>query len=153
MNAGKHPVVHILGGPNLGRLGRRDPEVYGHTTWQELADLCQEWSAGLGLAMVFDQTDGEGDLVQLIHRAGDSAQGLILNAAAYTHTSVAVRDAVAATSIPVVELHLTNPAAREPFRRQNLLADVVTARISGFGVQGYLMALEGLATILTAAPD
>ncbi len=153
MSAVDRPVVHILGGPNLGRLGRRNPEIYGHTSWQELADLCRDWSAELGLALVFAQTDGEGELVQLIHQAGDTAQGLILNAAAYTHTSVAVRDAVEATTIPVIELHLTNPAAREPFRRQNLLADVVTASISGFGVQGYLMALEGLATMLTEVTD
>ena len=153
MSAIKRPVVHVLGGPNLGRLGRRKPEIYGHTTWQELADLCGDWSAELGLELVFAQTEGEGELVQLVQRAGDVAQGLILNAAAYTHTSVAVRDAVEAVEIPVIELHLTNPAAREPFRRQNLLADVVTASICGFGVQGYLMALEGLATLLTAASD
>ncbi len=84
----------------------------------------------------------------MIHRAGDEAHGLILNAAAYTHTSVAVRDAVAAIDIPVVELHLSNPDAREAFRRQNLLADVVVAGIRGFGVEGYRLALEGMAALL-----
>ncbi len=151
MNPLEPQVVHVLGGPNLGRLGRRNPEVYGHTTWQELAGLCRGWGDELGLQLVFEQTDVEGDLVRMIHRAGDEAQGLILNAAAYTHTSVAVRDAVEAVAIPVIELHLTNPDAREDFRRQNLLADVVTAGIRGFGVQGYAMALEGMAHLLLAA--
>ena len=146
------PIVHVLGGPNLGRLGTREPEIYGHTTWTELAALCSAWAAERGLALVFDQTEGEGDLVRLIHAAGDTAAGLILNAAAYTHTSVAVRDAVASLAIPVIELHLTNPDAREPFRRQNLLADVVTAGIRGFGVEGYRLALGGMAALLAAGP-
>jgi 3-dehydroquinate dehydratase-2 len=141
-------MVHVLGGPNLGRLGTREPEIYGHTTWTELASLCASWAGELGLDLVFAQADGEGELVGLVHRAGDSAAGLILNAAAYTHTSVAVRDAVAAVSIPVIELHLTNPDAREPFRRQNMLADVVTAGIRGFGVQGYRMALMGMSLLV-----
>jgi len=141
-------LVHLLGGPNLSRLGTRQPEIYGHTTWQELAELCQGWAEELRLELVFEQTDAEGDLVQMIHRAGDEAAGLILNAAGYTHTSVAVRDAVELVKIPVVELHLTNPAAREPFRRQNLLADVVQAGLRGFGVTGYRMALIGMADLL-----
>ena len=140
--------VFVLGGPNLGRLGRREPEVYGTTTWAELAALCAGWAADLDLDLEFLQTDSEGELVGLIHRAADEAAGLVLNAAAYTHTSVAVRDAVAAVGIPVVELHLTNPAAREPFRRNNLLADVVSAGVCGFGIEGYRLALEGLAALL-----
>jgi 3-dehydroquinate dehydratase-2 len=151
MTATSRPVVHLLGGPNLGRLGTREPEIYGHTTWLELEAMCQDWASALGLALVFAQTEGEGDLVKLVHRAGDSAAGLILNAAAYTHTSVAVRDAVAALNIPVVELHLTNPDAREPFRRHNLLADVVQAGIRGFGIQGYRLALIGLSHLLDPA--
>jgi len=149
MTAQPQPMIHVLGGPNLGRLGTRKPEIYGLTTWEQLQGMCAEWAAQLGLALVFDQTDSEGDLVQMIHRAGDNAAGLILNAAAYTHTSVAVRDAVEAITIPVIELHLSNPDARESFRRQNLLADVVTAGIRGFGVQGYRMALEGMVGVLS----
>ncbi len=148
------PLVHVLGGPNLGRLGTRQPEIYGRTSWAELAELCARWAAAVGLELVFEQTDGEGDLVQLIHRAADrQAAGLILNAAGYTHTSVAVRDAVAALAIPVIELHLSNPDAREPFRRQNLLADVVTAGIRGLGVSGYRLALEGMADLLGVRGD
>ncbi|MFT5316312.1 MAG: 3-dehydroquinate dehydratase-2 [Candidatus Krumholzibacteriia bacterium] len=142
------PIIHLLGGPNLGRLGTRKPEIYGSTTWSELTDLCHEWASGLGLGLVFDQTDSEGELVRLVHRAGDESDGLILNAAGYTHTSVAVRDAVELVSVPVIELHLTNPAAREPFRRENLLADVVQAGLRGFGVKGYQMALIGMVELL-----
>jgi len=140
--------VFVLGGPNLGRLGRREPQIYGSTTWEELGRMCAGWAGELGLDLTFLQTDGEGELVALIHRAADEADALVLNAAAYTHTSVAVRDAVAAAGIPVVELHLSNPAAREPLRRTNLLADVVTAAVCGFGVAGYRLALEGAAALL-----
>lgn len=144
--------VHILNGPNLSRLGRREPQVYGTTTLAGLAELCAGWARDLGCDLVFDQCEGEGQLVTWIHRAGDQADGLVLNAGAYTHTSVAVRDAVLSIPIPVVEVHLSNPAAREPFRRRNLLEDVVYAGVRGFGVEGYRLALEGLAARLRPAP-
>lgn len=146
-------LVAVIGGPNLGRLGKRQPEIYGHTTWAELGSICGKWAAGLGLDLEFLQSDMEGELVGMIHRAGDNASGIILNAAAYTHTSVAIRDAVAAVDIPVVELHLTNPDAREPFRQKNLLADVVAAGVRGFGVEGYRLALEGMASLLKRDVD
>ena len=144
----KNPRVMILGGPNLGRLGTREPEIYGTVTWSQLGDLCRTWAGSLGLDIEFLQTEDEGEMVRLVHRAGDEGDGLILNAAAYTHTSVAVRDAVSAVAVPVIELHLSNPDAREPFRRQNLLADVVTAGIRGLGTEGYRLALEGMAVLL-----
>jgi 3-dehydroquinate dehydratase-2 len=140
--------VVIIGGPNLGRLGRREPEIYGTTTWAELDRMCQGWAAPLDLAVEFLQSDMEGELVGMIHRADDEADGIILNAAGYTHTSVAIRDAVAAVSVPVIELHLSNPDAREPFRQKNLLADVVTAGVRGLGVTGYRLALEGMKDLL-----
>lgn len=143
-------LVHVLNGPNLSRLGQREPGIYGTTTLSELAALCAAWAAEVGLRIRFDQCEGEGELVTLIHRAGDEADGLVLNAAAYTHTSVAVRDAVTSISIPVVEVHLSNPAAREPFRRQNLLEDVVNAGVRGFGPDSYRLALAGLARRLGA---
>lgn len=142
--------VFVVGGPNLGRLGRRQPEIYGDTTWSELESLCRGWAGELALDLEFLQSDVEGELVGMIHGAGDRGDGLILNAAAYTHTSVAIRDAVAAVDIPVVELHLTNPDAREAFRRENLLADVVAAGIRGFGIEGYRLAFLGMAAILKA---
>jgi 3-dehydroquinate dehydratase-2 len=144
------PRVVVIGGPNLGRLGRREPELYGSTTWPELERQCHRWAGECGLQIEFLQTDIEGELVGMINAAADTAAGIILNAAAYTHTSVAIRDAVAAVEIPVVELHLTNPDAREDFRRQNLLADVVTAGIRGFGTEGYRLALQGLRSLLDA---
>ena len=140
--------VHILNGPNLSRLGRREPAVYGTTTAAELAAFCAGWAGSLGIDLTFDQCEGEGQLVSWVHRAGDRADGLILNAGAYTHTSVALRDAVSSISIPVIEVHLSNPASRETFRRQNLLEDVVYAGLRGFGVEGYRLALEGLAVRL-----
>lgn len=135
--------VVILGGPNLGRLGEREPEKYGTTSWAELEEACRGWAADLGCRIEFLQTDSEGELVGWIGSHGRRADALVLNAAAYTHTSVAVRDAVAACPVPVVELHLTNPDAREEFRRTNLLADVVAAGVRGFGVEGYRLALDG----------
>ena len=142
------PKVFLIGGPNLGRLGMREPEIYGCTSWSELEQLCRNQALELKLDLVFLQSDCEGELVGMLHRAQDEGQGAILNAAAYTHTSVAVRDAVSAMTIPVVELHLTNPASREPFRRTNLLTDVVTAGVFGFGIVGYRLALDGMARIL-----
>lgn len=140
--------VFIIGGPNLGRLGRREPEIYGRTTWAELEKLCRNEASALGLAVEFLQSDSEGELVQMLHKAADHGQGVILNAAGYTHTSVAIRDAVAALEIPAIELHLTNPAAREPFRQTNLLTDVVTATVQGFGIEGYFLALRGMKNLL-----
>ena len=142
------PLVMILGGPNLGRLGLREPEIYGSTTWDELSTLCHDWANELGLCVDFLQDDSEGGMVGLIHKASDTADGLIINAAAYTHTSVAVRDAVAAMDKPIIELHLTNPAAREEFRQVNLLSAVVSAGVFGLGIQGYKMALEGMVSLL-----
>ena len=146
-SAGK-PRVFMIGGPNLGRLGRREPDLYGRVTWEELETRCRREAEALDMDLEFLQSDAEGEIVGMLHRAADQGQGVILNAAAYTHTSVAVRDAVASLEIPVIELHLTNPAAREPFRRQNLLADVVTAGIRGFGWEGYLLALKGMKELL-----
>jgi len=113
MNQDTKPILHILGGPNLGRLGTRQPEIYGTTTWQELSSLCAQWAEEIGFTISFEQTDAEGELVQLIHRAGDQAAGLILNAAGYTHTSVAVRDAVALVEVPVIELQIGRASCRE----------------------------------------
>ena len=145
------PRIHVLNGPNLSRLGKREPQIYGATTLVELAGLCAGWAAELDVDLTFDQCEGEGQLVTWIHRAGDLADGLVLNAGAYTHTSVAVRDAVLSIAIPVIEVHLTNPAAREPFRRRNLLEDVVYGGVRGFGVGGYRLALQGLVAHLEGA--
>lgn len=141
------PHVVVIGGPNLNLLGEREPEIYGGVSWAELEGMCIRWAEELGFSLDFFQSNVEGEIVDMIQAAAQS-DGVVLNAAAYTHTSVAIRDAVAALSIPVIEIHLTNPAAREDFRRRNLLEDVVTGGIRGFGVQGYRLALLGLVDLL-----
>ncbi len=144
------PKVVVLNGPNLDRLGRRQPELYGRRTWDDLVALCRETGERLGLEVTVSQHSGEGELVDAIHAAADVAEGIVLNAAAYTHTSVAVRDALLAVAVPVVEVHLTNPAARGELRRRNLIGDVVTATVAGFGPESYVLALEGMASLLEA---
>ena len=138
----------VINGPNLGRLGRRETDIYGALSHDQLAEACEAWGRRNGHDVGVQQTDGEGELVALIHRAGDDCDGIVLNAAAYTHTSVAVRDAVLSIAKPVVEVHLSNPAAREKFRRRNLLSDVVAGGVQGFGFTGYLLALEGLVRLI-----
>ncbi len=138
----------VLGGPNLGRLGVREPEIYGAESWEDLARRCRAWGQEQGIEVVVHQDDAEGGLVRRIHEAADTCDGLVLNAAAYTHTSVAVRDAVAALDIPCVEWHISNPTAREEFRCNNFLSGVVRAGVFGFGSGGVLLALGGLRDLL-----
>ena len=121
--------LEVLNGPNLGLLGAREPELYGTTTLAQLADQCQRWAEEHGHELLFRQTDDEGELVAFLIKAAEKCHGVVLNAGAYSHTSVAVRDAVAGLAIPVVELHLTNPTQREDFRRRNLITDVVVATV------------------------
>lgn len=144
-------VIHVLNGPNLDRLGVREPEVYGSTTYDDLVGDLLAAAGEAGVDLHCRQTAGEGELVTWIHEADAEADGLILNAAAYTHTSVAVRDALLSVSIPVIEVHISNPHAREDFRRTNLISDAVAATVQGFGVRGYRMALQGLLGLLDDA--
>lgn len=143
-------VVHVLNGPNMDRLGLREPDLYGRTNYDELVAQCEATARDLGWTVVCRQSAHEGDLVDWLHAADAAADAVILNAAAYTHTSVAVRDAVSSLAIPVVEIHVTNPHAREDFRRRNLLSDVVAASLCGFGPAGYDLALRGLAARFAA---
>jgi 3-dehydroquinate dehydratase-2 len=136
--------VLVLNGPNLGRLGAREPEVYGSTTHDELAKLCQAWGSELGLDVEVRQTDDEAELVRWIHEGADGGWPVILNAAAFTHYSYALRDACAQVSSPLIEVHLTNPAAREEFRHTSVIASVATGTIAGFGVDSYRLALTAL---------
>ncbi|AGC62729.1 3-dehydroquinate dehydratase [Mycobacterium marinum] len=139
-------VVNVLNGPNLGRLGRREPDVYGSTTHAELAALIEREAAGLGLQAVVRQSDSEAELLDWIHRAADAGQPVILNAGGLTHTSVALRDACAELSAPLIEVHISNVHAREEFRRHSYLSPVATGVIVGLGIQGYLLALRYLAS-------
>ena len=142
--------VLVLNGPNLGRLGVREPEIYGHTTHEELADACRVWGAELGLDVDVRQTDSESELVQWLHEAADQRIAVALNAGAFTHYSYALRDALAQVGSMTVEVHLSNPAAREAFRHTSVIAAVVNGSISGFGIESYALALRAIAG---TAPD
>ncbi len=138
-------TVQIINGPNLGRLGRRDPDVYGETTHDELAELIEREAAALGLHAVVRQSNSEGELLDWIHQAADAGEPVILNAGGLTHTSVALRDACAELSAPLIEVHISNVYAREDFRRYSYISPVATGVVVGLGVQGYLLALRYLA--------
>lgn len=137
--------VLVLNGPNLGRLGSREPEVYGRLDHDELVRRCQEWGSSLGQQVEVRQTDDEAQLVRWIHEAADTATPVVLNPAAFTHYSYAVRDACAQLTAPLVEVHLSNPAAREDFRHTSVVAGVATGTIAGFGLDSYRLALSALA--------
>lgn len=138
-------TVHVLNGPNLGRLGRREPDVYGTTSHDDLAALVEREAGELGLKAVVRQTDSEGQLLEWIHQAADAAEPVILNAGGLTHTSVALRDACSELRAPLIEVHISNIHAREEFRRHSYLSAVATGVIVGLGAQGYLLALRYLA--------
>ncbi len=143
-------TVYILNGPNLNLLGLREPDIYGHDTLASIEDLCRNKANGLGLEIVFRQTNIEGELVNHIHDAREKAQGIIINAGAYTHTSVALHDALKAVGLPTIEVHLSNVYKREAFRHHSFISPVAHGVICGFGPQSYELALEGLATVLKA---
>lgn len=138
-------VVWILNGPNLGRLGTREPEVYGATTYAELAESCVRHGATLGLEVVVRQTDAEAEMISWLHDAADASVPVVLNPAAWSHYSLAIADAVAQRTADLVEVHLSNIAAREEFRHHSVISRVATGTIAGLGVQGYLLALDVLA--------
>lgn len=137
--------VTVINGPNLGRLGRREPEVYGDTTHDDLTALIEREAAELGLEVVVRQSDSEAQLITWVHAAADAGEPVILNAGGLTHTSVALRDACAELSAPLIEVHISNVHAREEFRRHSYLSPIATGVIVGLGVQGYLLALRYLA--------
>lgn len=143
------PSFLVLNGPNLNLLGTRQPEVYGHTTLADIEDLCKRTAADLGVSCAFRQSNHEGELIDAIHAAAGTHDGIVLNAGAYTHTSVALMDAIASVAVPVVELHISNIHAREPFRQTSFIAPVAIGQICGFGAEGYALALRALKAHLT----
>jgi 3-dehydroquinate dehydratase-2 len=138
-------TVLVLNGPNLGRLGRREPQVYGSTTYNDLVALIETEAAVLGITAVVRQSDSEAELLDWLHDASDADHPVILNAGALTHTSIALRDACAELRAPLIEVHISNVHAREDFRHHSYLSAVATGVIVGLGVQGYLLALRYLA--------
>ena len=138
--------VLVLNGPNLGRLGTREPAVYGRTTYADLVALCKRTGGELGLQVEVRQTDHEGELLGWLHEAADAGAPVVLNAAARTHTSLAVRDACAQLTAPLIEVHITNVHRREEFRHHSNISGVATGVIVGLGVDGYPLALSWLAT-------
>ena len=140
--------VLVIHGPNLNMLGKREPEIYGRTTLDEINSTLKELGKRLGLAVETFQSNHEGAIVDKIQEAAAARNGLLINPAAYTHTSIAIRDALLLLDIPVIEIHLSNIYKREPFRHKSLISDVATAQITGFGVKGYSMALEALAAMI-----
>ncbi|MGI5130467.1 type II 3-dehydroquinate dehydratase [Pseudonocardia sp. CA-107938] len=137
--------VLVLNGPNLGRLGTREPAVYGATTYAGLVELCERTGKELGLAVEVRQTDHEGEMLGWVHEAADAAVPVVLNGAGWTHTSVALRDACAQLRAPLVEVHISNVHAREEFRHHSYLSAVASGVIVGLGVDGYALALRWIA--------
>lgn len=140
--------IYVLNGPNLNLLGSREPEVYGKETLEDLRARCEKKAASLGLKVEFRQSNHEGELVAWIQEARTDAAGLIVNAGALTHTSIAMLDALLACAIPAVEVHLSNIFAREPFRHHSYLSRAAKGVICGLGSQGYEFAIEALASAI-----
>jgi 3-dehydroquinate dehydratase-2 len=140
-------LVYILNGPNLNMLGKREPEIYGAASLDDIERACKADGKRLGLSVDFRQTNREGELVDWIQEAGDKAQALIINAGAYTHTSVALLDALKAIAIPVIEVHLSNIFQREAFRHVSYISPAAQGVICGFGADSYRLALEAAAQL------
>lgn len=140
-------TLFVLNGPNLNALGKREPGIYGGHTLADIETLCKAEGEKLGFAVDFRQSNHEGDLVDWIHEGGDAAAGIAINAGAYTHTSIALHDAIRAIKVPVVELHLSNVHAREEFRHTSMIAPAVKGVICGFGAHSYILALHALSSI------
>jgi len=138
-------TVLVLNGPNLGRLGKREPETYGSTTYDELVTLIETEAEDLGMKAIVRQSDSEAELLNFVHAAADAGDPVILNAGALTHTSIALRDACAELRAPLIEVHITNVHTREEFRHHSYISGVATGVIVGLGIQGYLMALRYIA--------
>ncbi|HXL68587.1 MAG TPA: type II 3-dehydroquinate dehydratase [Xanthobacteraceae bacterium] len=144
-------LVYVLNGPNLNLLGTREPDVYGSDTLADIEKLCRAAAAKHGLEVVFRQTNVEGELVNWLQEARTKAAGVLLNAGAYTHTSVAILDAIRATTMPVIEVHLSNPFAREQFRHHSFVSPAAKGLICGFGAHSYVLAIDALAGVLRTA--
>src|SRR5215207_8431787 len=143
--------IAVLNGPNLNLLGHREPEIYGRTSLEEIERMVRQAATPLGVEIDWFQSNHEGEMVEAVQRLQGRADGALINAAALTHSSLALRDALLAVQVPFVELHLSNIFAREPERRHSMIADLAVGMVTGFGVQSYLLALQALLGRLRAA--
>ena len=142
------PAILVIHGPNLNLLGTREPQIYGRATLKDVETLCRKTAAAHGATIEFRQSNHEGEIVDWIHEAGArKASGVVLNPAGFTHTSVAIHDAIKAVDVPVIETHITTIHAREPWRRHSYVSFVAKAVICGFGIQGYALAIDGIAAM------
>ena len=145
-------TIYVLNGPNLNLLGTREPETYGRATLADVEALCRTTAAKYGFAVEFRQSNHEGELIDAIHEAGATkAAGLLINAGGYTHTSIAIHDALTSVKVPAIEVHISNVFARERFRRHSFIARAAVASLCGFGIDGYALAITGLAAKLGVA--
>jgi 3-dehydroquinate dehydratase-2 len=140
--------IYVLNGPNLNLLGQRQPDIYGRNTLADVEVLCRRRAKHYGLEVTFRQSNHEGDIVDSLQEARHDACGVIINPGAFTHTSVAILDAIIATELPVIEVHISNIHAREEFRRHSYVSTVAKAVLCGFGIEGYGLAIDGLAALL-----
>jgi 3-dehydroquinate dehydratase-2 len=140
--------IYILNGPNLNLLGQREPGIYGHETLADLEKICAAKAKAVGISADFRQSNTEGELIDWIHEAQNQASGIIINAGAYTHTSVAIHDALRAVAMPTIEVHLSNVYKREAFRHHSFISPVAHGVICGFGAQSYELAIDGMTKIL-----
>lgn len=137
-------VIHILNGPNLNLLGEREPEIYGPESIDDIHKLTKDFAKSKNAEIIFKQTNHEGELIEMIHDARKKSDGLILNPAGYTHTSVAIYDALLSLNIPIIEVHISNIYKREKFRHSSYVSMAANSVISGFGIDGYIFALESM---------
>lgn len=144
-------MIYVLNGPNLNLLGTREPEIYGAQTLADIEALCAARAAALGHEISFHQTNHEGELVELVQRAGRDGAALVINPAAYGHTSIALHDALKALSIPIVECHLSNLARREAFRHHSYVTSAANGVVAGFGADSYVLAIEATAQLIDGA--
>ncbi len=146
------PLIAVLNGPNLNMLGMRQPRVYGRSTLDDVEQLCAEAAEALGLAIDFRQTNGEGELISWVQESRDRAAGIVINPAGYSHTSIALMDALLATDLPVIEVHVTNIHRRESFRHLSYVSKAAVGVICGLGIRGYALAMTAMADLLAETP-
>ncbi len=140
--------ILVINGPNLARLGQREPAIYGSMSYSELCTQITEWATSLSLDVEISQSDSETEIIQLLHRAADEKLPVIINPAAFTHYSYAIRDAAAALETPLIEVHLSNPLSREEFRHTSVISGVAKGTIAGFGADSYRLALDAMAKLV-----